>query len=114
MSYTSVFGNQAVPPAEQSYAAYSLTADTPFEWAELATGTYLVFELMDFALDSAWAITLPKANQVSTGRSATFKNNSAYALTVKDYDGTTVTTVDSGKTKCVYLTDNSTEAGGYG
>jgi len=62
-SYTSVFGNQAVPPAEQSYGSYSLTADTPFEWAELATGIYLIYELMDFALDAAWALTLPKASR---------------------------------------------------
>ena len=113
-SYTSVFGNQAVPPAEQSYGSYSLTADTPFEWAELATGIYLIYELMDFALDAAWALTLPKASQVSAGRSATFKNNSAFTLTIKDYSGATATIVDSGKTKCVYLTDNSTDAGVWG
>ena len=41
-TYTSVFGDDAIPAAEQSYASVSLTSDQAFYWSELSVGDFLL------------------------------------------------------------------------
>ena len=113
-TYTSVFGNEAIPAAEQSYASVSLTADQTFAWPELSIGNFLLQELIDVHSSGAYAITLPVANAVSVGRSVTLTNRSAYTISVKDNAGSEVTSLGTGMTKIVYITDNSSAAGVWG
>ncbi len=92
-TYTSVFGNEAIPAAEQSYASVSLTADQTFAWPELSIGNFLLQELIDVHSSGAYAITLPVANAVSVGRSVTLVNRSAYTILVKDNGGSDITSL---------------------
>lgn len=110
-TYTSVFGNEAIPAAEQSYASVSLTADQTFAWPELSIGNFLLQELIDVHSSGAYAITLPVANAVSVGRSVTLVNRSAYTILVKDNGGSDVTSLLAGESKLIYITDNSSAAG---
>ena len=113
-TYTSVFGDDAIPAAEQSYASVSLTSDQAFYWSELSVGDFLLHDLMDIHSAGAYAITLPAANAVSVGRSVTLTNRSAYTISVKDNGGSAVTTLQAGETKLIYVTDNSSAAGVWG
>lgn len=113
-TYTSVFGDDAIPAAEQSYASVSLTSDQAFYWSELSVGDFLLHDLMDIHSAGAYAITLPAANAVSVGRSVTLTNRSAYTISVKDNAGSEVTSLGTGMTKIVYITDNSSAAGVWG
>ena len=54
-TYTSVFGDDAIPAAEQSYASVSLTSDQAFYWSELSVGDFLLHDLMDIHSAGAYA-----------------------------------------------------------
>lgn len=110
-AYVDVFGAQTVPPAGSTYASVNLTANTTFEWPEVATGTYLVADKLDITQTAAWTLTLPAANQVSTGRDTLIRNLSAFDLTIVDSAAGAIATVAAGAVKVIYLTDNSTAAG---
>ena len=113
-TYTSVFGNDSIPVADSSYGSASLTSSQAFGWPEVESGAYLLYEMMDFASDGAYTVTLGAANQVSVGRAVTIVNRSAFTLTFEDAGNSTVSTLAAGDTKCLYVTDNSTEAGVWG
>ncbi len=113
-TYTSVFGNDAVPPSGNAYAAISLTANATFYWPETATGSYLLADIMDVTPDAAWGMTLPDATEVSEGRDLLIRNVGAFTVTVKDSGGSTIATVVAGAVKYLYLQDNSTAAGTWG
>ena len=113
-SYTSVFGNEAIPAADQPYASLTLTADSELMWPEIAVGDLLLYELMDLHTSAARNLILPAANLVSVGRPTTLSNKSAYTITVRDAGNAEVTTLNSGESKLLYITDNSTAAGAWG
>ena len=110
-SYTSVFGNEAIPAADQPYASLTLTADSELMWPEIAVGDLLLYELMDLHASAARNLILPAANLVSVGRPTTLSNKSAYTITVRDAGNAEVTTLNSGESKLLYITDNSSAAG---
>lgn len=109
-TFTSVFGNDAVPPAGQAYVAITLTADTTYYWPELAVGTTLA-DINEVTCASNYALTLPDATLVSTGRDLLFRNIGASAFTLKNSAGGTLSVVDAGEAKYLYLTNNTTAAG---
>jgi len=112
-TFTAVFGSDTIPPSEYSYAAVTLSADTTFEWPQLATGANLIAELMEVtpSAASSWSLTMPAANAVSTGSPTLMRNMGADTFTVKDSTGGTITTIATGVAKLIYITDNSTAAG---
>ena len=107
-AYTSVFGSETIPPTDNSFQSYTLTADTTFFWPEQASSSWLLADTLDIAMGAAYAITMPAANVASPGRSVIFNNISAFTLTLKDQSGVSLGTVDAGVAKCLYLTDNTT------
>jgi len=113
-TYISVFGNNVIPPSESSYAAVSLTADTQFQWPELAVGNFLLYDLLDVSSTGAYSMLLPDASVVSDGRAITIKNLSAFTVTLKDAGLNTVGTLTTGQVKSLYLTDNTTVNGVWG
>ena len=113
-TYTSVFGNEAIPAADQPYASLTLTADSELMWPEIAVGDLLLYELMDLHASAARNLILPAANLVSVGRPTTLSNKSAYTITVRDAGNAEVTSLNSGESKLLYITDNSTAAGAWG
>lgn len=113
MNYTDVFGAATVPPSEYAYRQLTLTADVTLNWPDNYSGpdtASAIMNVVDNTVDDL-AITLPSANEVSVGRDLLFRNTGTYRFTIKDSDGTTVTTLVSGESKYVYVTDNSTAAG---
>jgi len=111
--FTNVFGGNVIYPAQVSYRAVSLTADTDLTWpTELATGTNVVAEIMDVtATAGPHALIMPPANQVSVGQTALIFNVGAQSFTVKDNAENVITTIAAGLAYQIYLRDNSTVAG---
>ena len=112
-TYTNVFGNDAVPPAGNSFASVSLTADTAFSWPQLATGGDLMADIMEVAAASTYAMTFPAASSVGKGTDVLVRNVGANTITLKDNAGGVIGTVAAGVAKYLYLTDNSTAAGAW-
>lgn len=113
-TYTSVFGGDTVPPSSYAYAAVSLTANLTLGWPEVATGTNLVAALMEVtATGGSWTITLPPANEVSTGRDFVVRNVGASSFVVANNSGGAIATIASGESRYFYITDNSTAAGAW-
>jgi len=112
-TYTNVWGDDTIPPSEYSYAAVSLTANTTFEWPQLATSANLIAQLMEVtATDaSSFVLTMPAANQVSTAMPTLMRNLGSATFTVSDSTGGVITTIASGVGKLIYITSNATAAG---
>ena len=111
-TYTSVFGNETIPPSGFAYRAVALTADVTLGWPENTTGADTVAPIMNVtATGGTWTITLPAANEVSVGRDFIVRNVGATSFYVKDNAGGAIATVAAGEAKYVYLTSNSTVAG---
>lgn len=111
--FTQVFGGTVIYPAQVSYRAVSLTADTELTWpTELATGTNVVAEIMDVtATVGPHALIMPPADQVSVGQTSLIFNVGSNSFTVKDNDENVITTIAAGLAYQIYLRDNSTTAG---
>lgn len=112
-SYTNVFGGTVIYPAEVSYRAFSLSANTQLAWpTELATNTNVVSSIMDVTPTGAGlSILMPAANDVSVGETTLIFNVGASAFTVKDSAGGTIVSISPGLAWQVYLTGNTTAAG---
>ena len=110
-TYTSIFGGDTVPPSEYAYRAVTLAANTTLYWPDNTDSTDLVASIMDVTASAGLSITLPAANEVSTGRDVLIKNVGSETFTVKDNAGNSLATVDAGVGKFFYLTSNATAAG---
>jgi hypothetical protein len=63
------------------------------------------------ATSGGLSITMPPANQVSTGENVLFTNPGSNTYTVLKNDGTTLVSVTAGQQVMIYITDNTTAAG---
>lgn len=113
MTFTQVFGNSAIQPAEVAYRAVSLTADVELQWPIVgADTTDVVAGIMDVTPDAGtWSITMPPADEVSTGTAILYRNPGAYAFTLLDNDGGTIVSIPAGTAYDVFVTGNATAAG---
>lgn len=112
-SFTNTFGGTVIYPADVSYRAIALTANTTLTWpTELATDTNVVASIMDVT-PSAGSLTIrmPDATQASVGQTALFFNVGASSFTVADNSGNTIQTIAAGQAWQIYLTGNSTVNG---
>ena len=112
-SYQNVFGGNVVYPAEVSYRAFTLSADTTLAWpTELATNTNVVSQIMDVTPSGGGlSIIMPPANEVSVGETTLIFNVGASTFTVKDSAGNVIASIASGLAWQIYLTNNATAAG---
>jgi hypothetical protein len=110
-TYNSVFGGDTVPPSEYAYRAVTLTANTTLYWPDNSDSTDLVASIMDVTASAGLGITLPAANDVSSGRDMLVKNVGSETFTVRDNAGNSLATIDAGVGKFFYLTSNATAAG---
>jgi hypothetical protein len=112
-SYTEVFGGENIKPSDLSYRAIALTANQTLVWPLNAPpSANIAAAKMDVTPDAAGrTITLPNANQASTGEDLYFFNDSSDAFSVVDAAGGAVVTVAAGDAWFVYLTGNATAAG---
>jgi hypothetical protein len=115
LSYTQVFGGSPIQPAEVAYRAISLTADVELQWPVAGGDTAdVVAGIMDVTPDAAtWSITMPPADEVSTGQAVLFRNPGSYAFTLLDNDGGTIVSIPAGTAFDVFVTNNATAAGSW-
>lgn len=113
MSYTQVFGGTTLYPAQVSYRAIALAADTTISWPLEGVGTSdVAAAIMDVTPDSnGLSITLDDATQVGPGYTLLFNNLGAFTYSVKNNAGATILSVGPGLPWTAYLADNSTAAG---
>ena len=111
--YTNIFGGSNIAPAEISYAAVSLTADTTFDWSvETAPSSNLIAGIMDVtATAGPWIMTLPDATEASTGQAILINNVGAETFIIKSATGVQICAPVSGSVWQLYLTDNTTAGG---
>lgn len=111
--YTNIFGGSNISPAEISYAAVSLIADTTYDWAlETAPSTNLIAGIMDVtATAGPWTLTLPSALEASTGQAILFNNVGANQFIIESNSGVQVAAPNPGEVWQIYLTDNTTTGG---
>lgn len=116
MTYTDVFGGSPVQPADVSFRAISLDSDLTLSWPIVGADTdNVVARIMDVTPDQAGrTITMPPADEVSTGQDALFNNVGAYAFTLLNSAGGTITSVPAGTSYYVYVRTNATAAGTWG
>jgi len=112
-TYTNIFGGSNISPAEISYAAVSLTANTTYDWAlETAPSTNLIAGIMDVTASAGpFSLTLPSALEVSTGQAILFNNVGANSFIIKNNSGTQIAAPTAGQVWQLYLTNNTTAGG---
>lgn len=111
--YTNIFGGSNISPAEISYAAVSLTANTTYNWAlETAPSTNLIAGIMDVTATSGpWSLTLPSALEASTGQAILFNNVGSNSFIIRNNSGTQIAAPTAGQVWQIYLTNNTTVGG---
>lgn len=112
-SFLDVFGGDTLFPADLSYRAIALSANTTLQWpTEASAQTNLVAAIMDVTASAgSLVITMPPATEVSTGTAVVFNNVGGTTFTVNDNGGTLLLTVASGLIWTAYVTSNATAAG---
>lgn len=112
MGYVDPFGGSPVKPADVSYVALSLTANTTLEWPSLTSTGTTTARIMDINCTvGSLTLTLPAANQAEVGADLLVRNTGSQTFTLADNGGNTLTTIGPGIVDYAYLTDNSTVAG---
>jgi hypothetical protein len=113
-SFSPVFGGGgAIYPAQQTYVAVALTANTTLQWPleQQVGGSNIAAAIVGVIANAGFAITLSSAELVSNGYAILFDNLGANSFNVKDNSGNVLLTVASGQAWVLYLSDNSTVAG---
>ena len=115
-SYTQTFGGQNINPADLSYLAITLAADTTLVWPLNAPpGSSVVADKIDVTPSGAgFSIIMPDATGGSNGADALFRNLGASSFTLKTSTGSVIATVGAGEGWLVYLRSNATAAGTWG
>ena len=114
MSFTQVFGGNTIYPSDVSYLALALTADTQLQWPlETATGNDIVARIIDVTPTDAYSIFMPDAMLTGVGQVTQFLNLGPDTITIKDFLGATLLSIDAGLTYTLYLVDNSAADGSW-
>jgi hypothetical protein len=108
-----VFGGSAVQPANVSYLALALSANTTMVWPPQApTGSVVVARILDVTPSGGGlSLTMPPANQASAGFDCLVTNKGASAFTLLTSTGVTIASIAAGQQYYVYLTDPTTPSG---
>lgn len=111
--YTNIFGGSNISPAEISYSAVTLTADTVFDWPlETAPSSNLIAGIMEITASAGpFSLILPSALEASTGQAILFNNVGSNTFIIKDASGVQVAAPTAGTVWQIYLSDNTTVGG---
>jgi len=111
--FTSPFTGTVVQPTDVSYYALSFSANVQLYWPAVVNPTQVPAARIIDATPSVASliITLPEANQGTTGADILIRNFGAVAFTVQNFGGTGSVSIPAGVSKYFYLSDNSTSAG---
>jgi len=116
MSGYVVPGGSTVQPSQVAYRAVSLTANTTLVWPFQSQGpTDFAAATMDVTASAGpFVLTLPPANQVSTGYASIISNVGSNAFTLNSNAGTTIASILPGQRLYIYLSNNATADGTWG
>ena len=111
--FTSPFTGTVVQPTDVSYYALSFSANVQLFWPAVVNPTQVPAARIIDATPSVASliITLPEANQGTTGADILIRNFGAVAFTVQNFGGTGSVSIPAGVSKYFYLSNNSTSAG---
>lgn len=114
-TYTDVFGGANIYPSEVTYSALTLSASVTLVWPdELTDSQYVASKIMDLSSPSAsYELTLPAANKASLGETILLSNVGSAPVTVRNSAGIQLLALAAGTSWQVYLTNNSSAAGGW-
>lgn len=113
-SYTDVFGNALVFPAQPSFLSIALSTNIVLGWPleKAPAGTTVAADLIEVTPSGGGlTIQLSDATQVSQGYYAIFNNLGASSFNVLNNGGGVIATVASGTVWYLYLADNTTSNG---
>jgi hypothetical protein len=111
-SFTQVFGGTTIYPADVSYLALTLDANTSLEWPlEATAGSTVVARIIDITPSGPYTITMPDATSVSVGQTVLFNNLGPSTITVNKADGNAILSIAAGEQWQAYLVDNTTPGG---
>lgn len=113
-SYTDVFGNTLVFPAQPSFLSLALSTNIVLGWPleKSPAGTTVAADLIEVTPSGGGlTIQLSDATQVSQGYYAIFNNLGASSFNVLNNGGGVIATVASGTVWYLYLADNTTVNG---
>ena len=112
-TYTDVFGGANIYPADISYSALALTANTTLSWPEeTSAASNFATRIIDVtASPGSLAVTMPDARNAGTGETTLFNNVGANSFVVRDAAGVQLISVSPGVAWQLYLTENTTQAG---
>jgi hypothetical protein len=111
--YTSPFTGTVVQPTDVSYYELNFSANVQLFWPAVVNPQQVPAARIIDATPSVASliISLPEADQGSTGSDILIRNFGAVAFTVRDFAGTGSVSVPAGVSKYFYLSDNTTPAG---
>jgi hypothetical protein len=112
-TYVSPFTGTVVTPTDVSYYPLSFSTNQTLAWESSVNPPEVpAARIMDCAASTTGlTITLPPANEGTTGADILFRNIGANAFTVQDVNGGQSIVINAGIAKYVYLSDNTTAAG---
>lgn len=114
-NYNDVFGAFTVPPAEATYSRLTLNDSGTLAWPANFSGEvadqYLATNILEISVAAGLQLLLPPANEASVGQDLVIRNVGAESIDLFDADGGPVTTLVTGESKYIYITNNSTAAG---
>jgi hypothetical protein len=116
MTYVNPFTGQTVSPSQVGYESLTISVDTTLQWAINGNDQdEVVANIIEVtATTTSLSLLMPPATQVSVGQAVIIRNIGANTVSVKNYSGGAIASIDSGVAKYIYVTNNSTEAGTWG
>lgn len=110
--YVTSVGGDPINPNPFNYSQISMTGAVTLVWpSNTQDATDTATNWIDITSSAAYALTVPPSNEAGTGTEIVFNNYGAFTITINDADGGNITTVTSGSTIRIWITDNSTSAG---
>lgn len=112
-TYVSPFTGTVVTPTDVSYYPLNFSTNQTLAWdAAVNPPEVPAARIIDcVATMAGLTVTLPPANEGTTGADILFRNLGAYSFEVTDAEGGQSIIIDAGIAKYVYLSDNTTIAG---
>ncbi len=113
MSYVISVGGDPINPNPYYYSQIELTASQTLIWPSVnQSSAYVGTNWVDITANAGgYIVTTPPADEAGTGAEIVFNNYGSFAITVNNASGGNITTVPSGSTIRIWITDNSTSAG---
>ena len=114
-NYTDPFSNGLVPPSDMGFSYTSVDGFLQLYWSETYPGSGAVLtDILEITCTIGSYVLLPDASAISEGASSLVRNTGSFPLTIKNFGGVTLTTLEAGTAQLLYVKDNGTPNGVWG